>query len=62
MITTNLIRLIKSLNRYSYNDGYSLEGLMDWCDVPSLSDVPQDYAEIFYMLYDIIEQKGFTSF
>lgn len=61
-MSTKLIRLIKSLNRNIFNDGYTLEGLMDWCNVQRLPDVSDTNAEIFYMLFNTIEQKGFTNF
>jgi hypothetical protein len=40
-------------------DGYALLELLDWVNKPRLSDVTMEEAELFYMQYENIKQKGF---
>lgn len=57
MIDGRLTRLIKSLD--DERDGYALLWLLDWVNKSRLSDVTMEEAELFYMQYKNIKQKGF---
>ena len=57
MINSTLTRLIKSLD--NERDGYALLWLLDWVNKSRLSDVTMEEAELFYMQYRNIKQKGF---
>jgi len=56
-ISSKLTFLIRSLN--DLQDGYALLELLDWVNKPRLSDVTMEEAELFYMQYDNLKQKGF---
>ena len=58
MIDSNLHKLIKNLDEYE--TGTALLNLMDYCNVNNLHSVPQDKAEIFYILYDNIVHNPLT--
>lgn len=57
MIDGRLTRLIKSLD--DERDGYALLWLLDWVNKSRLSDVTMEEAELFYIQYANIKQKGF---
>lgn len=56
-ISSELTFLIRSLDNPRF--GYALLQLLDWVNKPRLSDVTMEEAELFYMQYDNLKQKGF---
>lgn len=56
-ISSELTFLIRSLD--NERDGYALLWLLDWVNKPKLSDVTMEEAELFYMQYNNLKQKGF---
>lgn len=53
MVDDKLITLIKSLHNNDKNS-FALLELLNWCCKRSLSEVTQEEAEIFYILYKYI--------
>lgn len=52
-----LLLLIKNLSA-DFRYGSALIELMDYYNVTRLSDISEEQAEIFYMLYENIHQKS----
>ena len=58
MCDVKLQYMIKALDEY--RNGTALINLMDYCGVTNLYNVPQESAEIFYMLYNNIVNNSIT--
>lgn len=56
MSNIDTLLLIKNLG-VDYRNGSALIELMDYYNVSRLSDITQEQAEIFYMLYENIHKK-----